>query len=112
MLKISETKPRVIALENVVAAYNGHPTACRCGCSGKYFYTKGNQIEAGKRRGYDVGDDEVNDKQVARMLKVINEAIVNPSAVVEVILPTENKSETIYDFVVNPGKRTYTLYVK
>lgn len=82
----TEIRPQDIPLEaplfdrsRVVAVYTGKQ-GCMCGCKGKYRYTELTRAEAGKRRGYEVGDDEVNESVVTR---VINKVLASPT--VEVI---------------------------
>ena len=57
-----------LELNQVVSAYSGKPNKCMCGCSGKYNYTSVNREVGSKRRGYEVGDDEINDNGVQRIL--------------------------------------------
>lgn len=84
-------------IENVMSAYSGKPGKCMCGCSGRYYYLKNNQVKAGQNRGYKVSDDEVSD----RMVKKIFNAIFG-SPCIEVI---ENY---IYTAIVDGRK--YTVY--
>lgn len=65
-----------IQLQDVLCVYVGKP-GCACGCRGKYFYTKQNQELGTKDRGYEVGNDEVNDQKIQRILKKIQK--VNPA---------------------------------
>lgn len=55
--------PKEVILENVVDAYNGN-VGCMCGCNGDYAYASAHREFAGKDRGYEVDDDEVNDRKV------------------------------------------------
>lgn len=82
--------------EDIQCAYSGKP-GCACGCNGKYYYAKKFQAEAGKRRGYPVTKNEVNDTQIVRILNVIKE---NAAA-------AEVGSSYIS---VTVGNRVYTVY--
>ncbi len=45
-----------------------------CGCNGKYKYSSANDLKvASKNRGYEVTPDEVNDRQVSRVLNILKE---------------------------------------
>lgn len=63
-----------IQLERVRSVYSGRDGACCCGCAGTHRYRAATQIEGGAHRGYAVDADEVNDRQVARVLAIINAA--------------------------------------
>jgi hypothetical protein len=57
--------------DNIICVYSGKANACCCGCSGTYRYNS-KHIDAGsKDRGYQVSQDEVNDKQVLRVLNIM-----------------------------------------
>jgi hypothetical protein len=92
-----------IKLEDVVTAYVGKPHCCMCGCSGEYYYQKAMQEYAGKRRGYPVSDDEINDKKV---LRVFNKVIKAQLAGITVT----NIKDYIFTAII--GKTQYTLYLK
>lgn len=64
----------LIELGAVVSVYSGKPGCC-CGCRGKHTYASAHRELGGKRRGYAVDDDEVNDAVVHRHLNTINAAI-------------------------------------
>jgi len=54
----------------VLAVYTGKQ-GCMCGCKGTYRYTALTRAEAGKRRGYEVRDDEVNESVVSRSINKV-----------------------------------------
>lgn len=56
--------------DHVRSVYSGKP-GCMCGCKGKYSFNPLHRAEASKERGYDVGDDEVNPRMVARVLRLL-----------------------------------------
>jgi hypothetical protein len=58
-----------IKFEKVISLYNGIPNRCYCGCSGNHYYNSQHQELAGKNRGYEVLDDEINDKKIIRAIK-------------------------------------------
>lgn len=88
-------------LNDVSSVYVGKPNKCMCGCSGKYYYTKVNQIWSGKVRGYIVKDDEVSD---AKVMRVISKVRANQHVGIENI---DNK---IFTLIL--GKTQYTIYLK
>lgn len=102
-LKISQM-PK-IELEDVVSIYVGKPGMCYCGCSGKYTYTSKNQEIAGKRRGYEVKDEEVNDKRIERLIKKMSD----PETVFinKVIV---GKVDGGFIFTIVIGKTEYSMY--
>lgn len=63
----------MITLEarDIQSVYSGKPNKCCCGCAGKHSYNSLHQKAASKSRGYKVEDDDVNDRQVARVLDII-----------------------------------------
>ena len=56
-----------LTLDNVASVYSGKRGRCACGCSGKHTYSTEHKVWASKDRGYDVGDDEINDRTVKMM---------------------------------------------
>lgn len=65
-----ESRPK-IDRNRVIMVYTGKQ-GCMCGCKGKYHYPKAMQAEGGKRRGYAVSDDEVNERVVTRIINRIS----------------------------------------
>jgi hypothetical protein len=61
----------MIDLNKVVSVYSGKEGKCCCGCSGNHRYASQHVKFASKDRGYDVSADEVNDKQVRKVVKLI-----------------------------------------
>lgn len=55
----------------VLSVYSGKNGACCCGCSGKHYYNSALKEEAGKDRGYEVDDDEVNDKMIKKVINIL-----------------------------------------
>ena len=93
-----------LKIEDIGGAYTGKPNTCLCGCAGVYVYPKVNQEKAGKRRGYEVTDDEVNDKRVMKVL----DNFIQAGKRGEEIEVLEHGEEYIFTIVV--GKTQYTLY--
>jgi len=54
---------------HVMSVYTGRDGACCCGCAGTHRYNSTMVEAAGKDRGYPVTQEEVNDKQVLRVLR-------------------------------------------
>jgi len=65
----------MIDIQKVMEVYSGKPDKCRCGCSGTYRAARQHRQVASENRGYPYNDDEVNDKQVRRVVKILNENI-------------------------------------
>jgi formate dehydrogenase assembly factor FdhD len=59
--------------EDLESVYVGKAGRCCCGCSGRHRYASATREQAGKNRGYSVKDDEVNDRQVKKVLKIVKE---------------------------------------
>jgi len=91
-----------LKLEQIISAYVGKPHKCMCGCSGEYYYTKANQKLGSEERGYEVTDDEVNDKKVMR---VVNRMTKNASEGIEIL---SSGSKLIITGIV--GQTQYTVY--
>ena len=90
-----------IKIEQVDCVYIGKPNLCRCGCAGKYVYTKANLKWSSANRGYTVTADEVSDKKVQ---SVINKMRKNQTMGIQVL---EN-----YIFSLQIGKTEYSIYLK
>ena len=58
----------------VMSVYSGKANKCCCGCSGKHTYAKAHQEAGSKDRGYEVGDEECNDRTVTLILRKIQAA--------------------------------------
>src|SRR5208282_2130545 len=74
-----ETKPtqeevtaRLVAMTaaEVSSVYSGKPGCC-CGCKGNHRYNSQHVVSASKNRGYAVTGSDINDRQVAKVLDVI-----------------------------------------
>jgi hypothetical protein len=89
-----------LQLKQIDSVYVGKPHACMCGCSGQYYYTKEGQAAAGKKRGYPVCDEDVNNAKVQR---VINKIRKNQSRGIEVIQD--------YIFTAYIGSQQYTIFM-
>ena len=65
-----ETALKVIAsltVADVMSAYSGKP-GCACGCNGTYRIIEANRKEADADRGYAHDDEDVNPRQVSKVL--------------------------------------------
>ncbi len=56
--------------KDVLKSYTGKP-GCMCGCKGRYYVSKDHREEAQKDRGYDYEDRDVNDRQVMKLLRLL-----------------------------------------
>ena len=88
-----------VALSEVLSVYSGKQGCC-CGCLGKHFYHEDVALraEGGKRRGYPVQDEECSDKQIKRILGIINRG-----------LDSEDNGDHVSLLI---GKRLYVVYRK
>jgi hypothetical protein len=58
--------------------YSGKDGKCCCGCSGKHRYASHAVETQSKRRGYEVTPAEVNDAQIAKVVKILNDPATGP----------------------------------
>lgn len=65
----------LLDIDKVASVYSGKANKCCCGCSGKYYYAKKFQEWSSKNRGYPVNDEDVNDRQVKRIVNKLNKNI-------------------------------------
>jgi hypothetical protein len=93
-----------LTVENVRSVYSGKTGKCFCGCSGNHWYRSDLREEAGKDRGYAIGDDEVSDREVLRVLRMV-QAHEDTAAVEE----GRGGSALV---AVEIGKRTYVVYLR
>jgi len=97
-------KNLTIRTEDVLSSYSGK-LGCMCGCNGKYSYNSQNRDLASKDRGYAVGDDDINDNSVKRMVNKFNK--------LEEVLVDVNKDGSISDYVfIETETRINCIYLK
>jgi hypothetical protein len=87
---------------DVLTAYDGRKNNCACGCAGTYFYNPAYRELAGRQRGYEVKEEEVNMKELVRVLRIIQ-------ACDKIEAFRGADGETIV--YADKGRRTYTLYL-
>ena len=87
-----------VSIDKVLSVYSGIDGKCCCGCSGKHSYSESTRKLASKDRGYEVTDDEINEKMVNKVMKIINEA--------ESVEYGGNNISTVV------GQRLYIVYLK
>lgn len=56
---------------DISSVYSGKDGRCCCGCAGKHFYNSKLVESASEKRGYEVTPDEVSDKMVVKVLRLI-----------------------------------------
>ncbi len=59
-----------LTVSDVSSVYSGKPGCC-CGCKGNHRYNSQHVESASKNRGYAVTGSDINDRQVAKVLAVI-----------------------------------------
>lgn len=64
--------------QDLFSVYSGRPGRCCCGCFGQHRYLSEHRVAAGKHRGYTVDDEDINDRQVNRVLRLLQ---ANPEKV-------------------------------
>ena len=87
-----------LTLDNVASVYSGKRNTCCCGCAGKHTYASALRDEASKSRGYEVRDEEVNDRTVKM---IFNKFMKNKF---------EKIAETCYSYETDT--RLYVIYMK
>lgn len=89
---------------DIAKVYSGRPSAsgnhCRCGCRGTYRYNS--DVSIAKDRGWDGDPSDVNDKQVVKVL-----AIVQAHADV-----ADAADDMNWFDVTTADGRSYTIYAK
>lgn len=88
----------LLQTNQIMEVYSGKVGRCCCGCSGKYYFNSEFIKEASKARGYEVEPDEINDKMVRKVIKLINQA--DESSL--------DKNETYVSIEI--GERLYIAY--
>ena len=73
-LQTEKTPFEMLTAENpllfVSSVYSGKP-GCACGCRGQYRYNSAMLAAESKRRGYAVEAEDVNDKQVRKVVRLL-----------------------------------------
>lgn len=64
-----------IEIENVGSVYSGKVGCCMCGCAGIYWVASKYRHEETKHRGYGFDDGQISDRNVARIVNIINKNI-------------------------------------
>lgn len=90
--------------KDIVKVYSGRANSwgnhCRCGCQGSYRYSTG--VDIAKERGYAGDAEDVNDRQVAKALRIVQDNIVDATAA----------DDCEWFDVELPTGRSYTIYVR
>jgi len=60
-----------LKVEDVKSVYSGKAGKCACGCAGSHRSASAHRDSVGADRGYPVKDDEVNDRQVRKVVSVL-----------------------------------------
>lgn len=105
-----------LTLDQVMSAYSGKAGKCCCGCAGIHRYASAHREIAGKDRGYPISDDEVNDRQVKRVLKIVKENFsYDHETCREGCQPYnvqgEDGANFVTHFTAEVGDRSYTVYL-
>lgn len=96
-----------IDVNKVVDVYTGKE-GCRCGCRGKYTYASKFQEYGTLTRGYEVSDDEVNDKRIARVVRIMNERLSEVECLDGYIFDLKYSDLTVYTVYYQDPKRVVT----
>jgi hypothetical protein len=63
--------PANIDINSIVSVYSGKGGWCCCGCAGKHTYSSQHRARVSTERGYEIPDDQVNDRVVKRIVSKI-----------------------------------------
>ena len=85
--------------QDVVSVYSGKDGYCCCGCSGEHTYSSLHRALGQTRRGYEISDTEVSDREVKRIVDIFNREASDSDA-----------SDPEY-ISVTVGKRLYIAYL-
>lgn len=89
---------QALTAQNILSVYSGKAGACCCGCKGKHYYASYKIEEGRSYRGYEVMPDEINDKMVIKVLRMIQ--------------ANEDKAKIDEEYIcVGVGARTYIAYL-
>jgi hypothetical protein len=91
---VTITKLECVTPQEIVCVYKGKP-GCAYGCNGTYYYATEHREYAGKDRGYEVTDDEINDKKVAWICGILNKNAADVEVTENYILSFET-DEIVY----------------
>ncbi len=105
-----------VTIEQVMSVYSGKAGRCYCGCSGNHRYASKHVAAASKDRGYAVDADEVNDRQVKRVLGIVKEHFAyDPETCAKGNEPFSIQEGAGKGFVTHftavVGERSYTVYL-
>lgn len=89
-----------ITTDQVSSVYSGRANHCACGCAGIHRYNSKHIEQVNKNRKYPIKPDQVNDKQITRVLNAIKKHA--------------DKIDTNEDEIVSAtvGNRMYIVYLK
>lgn len=77
-LTVEQTvKLSMLTPEDVLQVYSGQNGKCCCGCAGTHTYNPLYKDIASEYRGYEVDDDECNEKVVKRILNKVKKNLAN-----------------------------------
>ena len=62
---------KTLTPKDIVSVYSGKAHRCCCGCAGIHRYNSAHIKIAGKRRGYKIDTEEINDRHVSKVLRII-----------------------------------------
>jgi hypothetical protein len=105
-----------VTLEQVMGVYSGRAGKCYCGCSGNHRYASAHLAAATKDRGYEIAKEEVNDRQVKKVLKIVQENFTyDHETCREGMQPFHIQEEVgkgfVTHFTVEMDERSYTIYL-
>ncbi len=101
-----------VTVAQVMSVYSGKKGRCYCGCSGNHRYASAHREAASKDRGYDVGDDEVSDREVKRVLNIVKKNFSVPEDVTPGNEPYHDGEDGfVSHFTAEVGERSYTIYM-
>ena len=104
-----------VTVDQVMSVYSGKANRCYCGCAGNHRYASKHIDAAAKDRGYAIGKEEVNDRQVKKALGIVQANFALEEGCPEASLPYNLQGEDGASFVTHftavVGERSYTVYL-
>jgi hypothetical protein len=109
LAKVTAAKARLLAMTvaEVQSVYSGKP-GCACGCRGNHRYNSQHVASASKNRGYAVTPEEVNDRQVKKVLEILK---ANTDVVANNYVNDGGDSNNFYAELENGGYGSLRLYI-
>lgn len=109
MTEAQANELRGMKVSDVSSVYSGKAGKCACGCAGSHRYNSTHVESATKNRGYAVSADEVNDRQVKKVLGLLQQALAERAQDVDAgdnhyAVEVNGRSYVVYPVKTNSGR--------